>query len=100
MGSGVGAEVTCAYLNGCDHQRVNTPQQSATYTGGYVTDRFFKIVGVSPVLGHDFAAGDSKAGAEKVIILGHEIWQRDLTVTRRLSTKRFRLMAAPPPSSG
>src|SRR5881227_2024041 len=52
----------------------NNPQR---YTGGYVTDEFFKIIGVSPILGRDFTPEDNKAGAEKTTILGHEIWQRD-----------------------
>ncbi|MGE5209312.1 MAG: ABC transporter permease, partial [Alphaproteobacteria bacterium] len=52
----------------------NNPQR---YTGGYVTEDFFKIVGVSPILGRDFTAADNKPGAEKVVILGHEIWKRD-----------------------
>src|SRR5947199_6314497 len=52
----------------------NNPQR---YTGGYVTEDFFKIVGVSPVLGRDFTAEDNKPGAEKTVILGDEIWKRD-----------------------
>jgi putative ABC transport system permease protein len=52
----------------------NTPQR---YTGGYVTEDLFKIVGVSPVLGRDFNAEDNKPGAEKTLILGDEIWRRD-----------------------
>ena len=52
----------------------NNPQR---YTGGYVTEDFFKIVGVSPVLGRDFTAEDNKPGAEKTVILGDEIWRRD-----------------------
>src|SRR5262252_5562972 len=52
----------------------NNPQR---YTGGYVTEDFFKIVGVSPVLGRDFTAEDDKPGAEKTLILGDEIWRRD-----------------------
>ena len=52
----------------------NNPQR---YTGGYVTDEFFKIVGVSPILGRDFTAEDNKPGAEKTTMLGYEIWQRD-----------------------
>lgn len=52
----------------------NNPQR---YTGGYVTEDLFKIVGVSPILGRDFTAADNKPGAEKVVILGYEIWQRD-----------------------
>src|SRR5947208_16787947 len=52
----------------------NNPQR---YTGGYVTEDFFKIIGVSPVLGRDFTAEENKPGAEKVTILGDEIWRRD-----------------------
>ncbi len=47
------------------------------YNGGYVTEDFFKITGVSPIIGRDFTAADNKPGAERVIILGHEIWKRD-----------------------
>src|SRR6201984_3386435 len=52
----------------------NNPQR---YTGGYVTEDFFKVIGVSPVLGRDFTAEDNKPGAEKVTLLGDEIWRRD-----------------------
>ncbi len=64
------------YLNGSTVNVTykNNPQR---YTGGYVTEDFFKIIGVSPVLGRDFTAADNKPGAEKVTILGGEIWRRD-----------------------
>jgi putative ABC transport system permease protein len=64
------------YLNGStiNVSYKNSPQH---YTGGYVTEDFFKILGVAPILGRDFTAEDNKPGAEKVAILGHEIWQRD-----------------------
>ena len=52
----------------------NTPQR---YTGGYVTEDFFRILGVAPILGRDFTAEDNKPGAEKVTMLAYEIWQRD-----------------------
>src|SRR6266566_818004 len=52
----------------------NNPQR---YTGAYVTEDFFKIIGVSPIMGRDFTADDNKPGAEKVTILSHEIWQSD-----------------------
>ena len=47
------------------------------YTGGYITEDMFKIIGVSPVLGRDFNAEDNKPGAPKTAILGDEIWRRD-----------------------
>src|SRR5712671_2728876 len=52
----------------------NNPQR---YTGGYVTEDFFRIVGVAPIMGRDFTADDNKPGAEKTTILGYEIWKRD-----------------------
>jgi predicted permease len=52
----------------------NNPQR---LTGGYVTEDFFRIVGVSPIIGRDFTADDNKPGAEKTAILGYEIWKRD-----------------------
>ena len=64
------------YLNGSTINVTyrNNPQR---YTGGYVTEDFFRIVGVSPIMGRDFTAGDNKPGAEKTTILGYEIWKRD-----------------------
>src|SRR6201982_826777 len=52
----------------------NNPQR---YNGGYVTEDFFKIVGVSTILGRAFTAEGNKTGAERVVILGNEIWKRD-----------------------
>ena len=64
------------YLNGSTINLTykNNPQR---YTGGYITEDLFKIVGVSPVMGRDFTAEDNKPGAEKVTILGDDIWRRD-----------------------
>ena len=52
------------YLNGSTINVTykNNPQR---YTGGYVTEDFFKIIGVSPIMGRDFTAEDNKPGAEK-----------------------------------
>ena len=66
----------------------NNPQR---YTGGYVTDEFFKIVGVSPSMGRDFTADDNKPGAEKVTILGHEIWQRDFGADPKIIGQAIRI---------
>src|SRR5256886_11608688 len=64
------------YLNGStiNVSYKNNPQR---YTGGYVTEDFFRIVNVSPIIGRDFTADDNKPGAEKTTILGYEIWKRD-----------------------
>src|SRR3954468_12432598 len=59
----------------------NKPQR---YTGAYVTDDLFKIIGVSPILGRDFTAEDNKPGSPKVAILGDEIWRRDFNSDPRV----------------
>src|SRR5438876_7103295 len=52
----------------------NNPQR---YTGAYITEDLFRIIGVSPIMGRDFTADDNKPGSEKDAILSHEIWKRD-----------------------
>ena len=34
---------------------------------------------MSPIIGRDFTAADNKPGAERVVILGYEIWKRDFS---------------------
>src|SRR5438477_3736428 len=79
-----------AYLNGStiNLSYKNNPQR---YTGGYVTEDFFKILGVSPIMGRDFTADDNKPGAEKVTILGHEIWQREFNGDRNIVGQSVRI---------
>ena len=66
------------YLNGSTIN-VTYKNNPTRYTGGYVTEDFFRILGVSPILGRDFTPEDNKPGAEKVTLIGHEIWQRDFS---------------------
>ncbi len=78
------------YLNGSTINVTykNNPQR---YTGGYVTEDLFKIIGVSPILGRDFTAEDNKPGAEKVTILGHAIWQRDFNSDPKIVGQSVRI---------
>src|SRR5205814_2568287 len=64
------------YLNGSTINVTynNNPQR---YTGAYITEDLFKMIGVSPVLGRDFTADDNKPGAQKTAILRDKIWRRD-----------------------
>jgi putative ABC transport system permease protein len=64
------------YLNGSTINVTynNNPQR---YTGAYITDELFKIIGVSPAIGRDFTAEDNKPGSPKTAILGDMIWHRD-----------------------
>src|SRR5256886_4290430 len=78
------------YLNGStiNVSYKNNPQR---YTGGYVTEDFFKIIGVSPVMGRDFTAEDNKPGAEKVTLLGDEIWRRDFGADPKIVGQSVRI---------
>src|SRR6058998_717295 len=78
------------YLNGSTINVTykNNPQR---YTGGYVTEDLFKIIGVSPVIGRDFTAADNKPGAEKVAILGDEIWRRDFNADPNIVGQGIRI---------
>src|SRR5881392_1475468 len=66
----------------------NNPQR---YTGAYITEDLFKIIGVSPIMGRDFTAEDNKPGAEKVAILSHEIWKRDFNGDPSIVGQRVRI---------
>src|SRR5256714_4429151 len=64
------------YLNGSTIN-VTYNHNPQRYTGAYITEDLFRIIGVSPVLGRDFTADDNKIGAPKTAILGDKIWRRD-----------------------
>jgi putative ABC transport system permease protein len=78
------------YLNGSTIN-VTYKDNPQRYTGGYVTEDFFKIIGVSPVLGRDFTAEDNKPGSEKVAILGDEIWRRDFGADPKIVGQSVRI---------
>jgi putative ABC transport system permease protein len=40
-----------------------------------VTDNFFAVMGVHPFMGRGFLPGEDKAGAERIAILSHKLWQ-------------------------
>jgi putative ABC transport system permease protein len=46
------------------------------FEGAAVTDGFFQVLGVAPVLGRGFQPGEDKAGAARLVILSHGLWQR------------------------
>jgi predicted permease len=87
-------ERLAAYLNGSTvNVTINgTPQR---YTGAYVTEDFLRILGVGPVMGRDFTAEDNKAGAPKVALIGHGIWERDFGADPDIVGKGVRINGAP-----
>ncbi|HET9529080.1 MAG TPA: ABC transporter permease, partial [Blastocatellia bacterium] len=44
--------------------------------GRMVSASFFGTLGVRPALGRDFTADEDRPGAERTVVLSHELWQR------------------------
>lgn len=45
------------------------------YSGAWVTANTFDVLGVEPVLGRTFAAGEDEPGLAPTVLLGHHVWQ-------------------------
>jgi predicted permease len=43
------------------------------------TDNFFDVFGVAPLLGRTFRPGEDVPGRDDVVVLSHEVWQRDFS---------------------
>jgi putative ABC transport system permease protein len=69
-------DMLAAYVSGAT-VNVTVDGNPQRYTGAYVSSDFFRILGVAPFVGRDFAARDDKVGAEKVALISHELWVRD-----------------------
>jgi putative ABC transport system permease protein len=61
------------------------------YTGAYVTENFFRALGVAPILGRDFTPADNVPGAEKVTLISHKLWQRDFAANPNIVGTIIRL---------
>jgi putative ABC transport system permease protein len=63
--------------------------------GASVTPNLFPLLGVQPLLGRGFQAGEDQAGAERVILLGYGLWQRRHAGDRTIVGKRITVNGEP-----
>jgi predicted permease len=55
---------------------VNTPAGAQAARGARVSDGFFRTLGVTPVLGRDFYAGEDLPAAPRTVLLSYAAWQK------------------------
>ncbi|HKQ77149.1 MAG TPA: ABC transporter permease [Blastocatellia bacterium] len=59
--------------------------------GATVTTNFFDVVGVRPRLGRAFQAGDDESGRNRVVLLSHQLWQRNFGGAAKVVGKEISL---------
>jgi putative ABC transport system permease protein len=57
---------------------VGLPGSEARVDGAYATDNLFAVLGVAPLHGRDFEAGDAAAGSAPVVVLSENYWRQQL----------------------
>jgi predicted permease len=55
----------------------------------------FRLIGVQPILGRDFVEGDAKKGADDVVVLSYEGWQRFFAGDSAVIGKTLRIGGQP-----
>jgi putative ABC transport system permease protein len=56
-----------------------------------VSHDFFRVLGVSPVLGRDFTSADERVGAPPVVILSDRVWRNQLGAEPKIVGRMIRL---------
>ena len=51
------------------------PNEPTLVQTGLVAAHFFRFLGITPILGRDFAPEEDVAGGPRVVLLSHELWQ-------------------------
>ncbi|HEX6183711.1 MAG TPA: ABC transporter permease [Pyrinomonadaceae bacterium] len=61
----------------------------------YITPNLFPLLGVEPIKGRGLTAEDASPGANRVVVLGHGIWQRRFGSDPGVVGKTFNLSGTP-----
>ena len=76
-----------------------TPEGAQPRQGARVSDGFFRTLGITPVLGRDFQAGEDLPGAPRTVMLSYAAWQQRYGGKATSWGKWSRWMALHGPSS-
>jgi predicted permease len=73
---------------------VSGASQPTRTTVAHVSPDFLKVLGVQPILGRDFSAGDAKKGAGPTVLVSYGYWRQDLGSPRDLSQAHLKIDGA------
>jgi putative ABC transport system permease protein len=59
--------------------------------GQFVSAGYFRVLGISPAVGHDFDASDDIPNGRKVVMLSDQVWRRNFGGDRAIVGRQFRL---------
>ena len=65
------------------------------FRGAYVTTNTFDYLGVPPLLGRTFTAGDGRAGAPRVFAMNYRLWRNEFGADPGVIGKTFQLDGEP-----
>ena len=68
IGAATGASVTAA----------NPGESAQSFPAARITSNFLNVLGLQPALGRNFTAEEDQPGGPRVVIVGHNFWQRNL----------------------
>jgi putative ABC transport system permease protein len=77
-----------------DVASVSGASQPTRTTVARVSPDFLKVLGIQPILGRDFSAGDAKKGAGPAVLLSYGYWRQDLGSPRDLSQSHLKIDGA------
>ena len=74
---------------------VSGEEKAERFDGSFVTASFFDIVGVWPMLGRGFRAGEDTPGGEKVAVLSYSMWHERYSGNQSIVGKQIRVNGVP-----
>src|SRR5215467_9870265 len=74
---------------------VSGEEKAERFDGSFVTANIFDIVGVHPMLGRGFRAGEDTPGGEKVAVLSYSMWHERYAGAQTILGKQIRVNGDP-----
>ena len=74
---------------------VSGDEKAERFTGAWITANMFDMVGVRPMLGRTFRAGEDTPAGEKVMILSYAVWQQRYGSDRNIIGHQLRVNGVP-----